>query len=292
MTKIEWTDKAWNPIIGGSKVSPACDNCYAERMAFRLAHNPKAPLEYKQVVNDFGNWKGKTSLVSSTLEKPLHWRKPCLVFVGSMTDLFHEDTPDEWLDRVFAIMARTHWHTFLVLTKRPKRAKAYLCDKDTPLRAETCLRHRRVTRKEKNIPDAIIHNGRLFPRWPLPNVWLGVIVEDQRIADEHIPILLDTPAAIRFVSVEQMLGPINLLGYINIPSHFEWEGTKELPVLDWVICRGRIGPGEKLMNPDWSRSLRVQCREAGVPFFFGHLPKEIKVPGDLLIRQFPEKHHD
>ena len=136
MTKIEWTDKTWNPIIGCSHISPACDHCYAERMAARLAQNPKAPTEYQRVVQPGKpwTWNGKTALVGSALDTPLHWRKPCRVFVGSMTDLFHPSTPFAWVNRVFEVMAGCPHITFQILTKRPERMREYVQRPSCPVR--------------------------------------------------------------------------------------------------------------------------------------------------------------
>jgi len=227
-TKIEWTDKTWNPIVGCSKVSPACDHCYAERMAARLAQNPHAPAAYQSVVQPGRpwTWNGKTALVESVLETPLHWRKPCRVFVGSMTDLFHPSTPFEWIDKIIDIMFCSPHITYQILTKRPER-----------------------------MHDYITHNMWLTND-PMEHVWFGVTVENQEQADKRIPVLLDTPAALRFVSIEPMLEGINLNngGMIN--------------GLDWVICGGETGPGARMMKASWAHNLRDQCVAAGVPFFF------------------------
>ncbi len=245
-------------MVGCSKISPACDHCYAERMAFRLAHNPKAPIAYR-VVTDAGTWNGQTALVESVLATPLRWRKPCRVFVGSMTDLFHPTVPDEWLDRVFAVMALTPHITYQVLTKRPERMRRYM---------EGC---------QRGASD-------IGGEFPWPNLWLGVTAENQARAEERIPVLLDTPAAVRFVSVEPMLGAVDLREYIKGERWF----TSDSPMyrwLDWVICGGESGPGARPMHPEWARGLRDQCQEAGVPFFF----KQWGEWGGLPYRLMAEK---
>lgn len=177
------------------------------------------------------------------LDAPLHWKKPRRVFVNSMSDLFHKDVPFEFVDQVFATMAWMQEHTFMVLTKRADRMEEFFNEAGNPSR-----------------------------RHILPNVWLGVSVENQQAADERIPLLLKTPAAVRFVSVEPMLRPVDITSYLNslyiignVPENTIYE-----PPLDWVICGGETGPNARPMHPDWARSLRDQCQAAGVPFFFKH----------------------
>jgi protein gp37 len=192
-TKIEWTDETWNPVTGCSKVSQGCKNCYAERLwpkveGARVKREGGAPRPFTHV-----------SVVPDRLTAPLHWTKPRLVFVNSMSDLFHEHVPDSFLDRVFAVMRRAHDHVFQVLTKRPERMLEYV---------STSGRDGRVFLAGQHVPFCAACD---LPRWPLPNVWLGVSVEDQATADERIPLLLQTPAAVRWISAEPLLGPIDLL---------------------------------------------------------------------------------
>ena len=259
-TKIEWTEETWNPIIGCSKVSPGCDNCYAERMACRLAHMDNR--NYQDVTGSnsnrtwFDNWNGKTAFVESALEKPLHWKKPRRIFVCSMGDLFHESVPFEWIDKVFAVMAICPHHTFQVLTKRPGRMLDYLSDPKTQIGIPGVCSSKTNTKIDLNKFFAAAG-------WPIKNVMLGVTAENQEQADKRIPILLQIPAAKRFVSVEPMLGPVDLEK--NISEHCL---IKPAAFLDWVICGGESGPGARPMYPDWVRSLRDQCKAAGVPFFF------------------------
>ena len=246
-TKIEWTDATWNPIVGCSVVSPGCTNCYAMR------------------------------LDEKALSQPLRWRRPRKIFVCAHSDLFHEATPDEWIDRVFAVMALCPQHTFQVLTKRPKRMRDYFSTCPPALRRAAVIdRMYEIMRAE--------HRGYFTAiAWPLPNVWLGVTAEDKTRADERIPDLLATPAAKRFVSVEPMLGALNLRRIRIAPNHHtiidalegyalteksSWSGSGcEHTKLDWVICGSESGPGARPMHPDWARSLRDQCAAAGVPFF-------------------------
>jgi protein gp37 len=267
-TRIEWADRTWNPITGCTKISEACQNCYAERMAKRLAGRcgyPKA--------NPF-----QVVYHSDKIDDPLRWRKPSRIFVCSMGDLFHEDVPEQMIGQVWNHMRLAPWHIYMILTKRPERMK-----------------------------DFFIRITNTFPNeYPAPYIWLGVTAENQQRADERIPILLQTPAAKRFVSIEPMLGPVDIArwlriswqcsgckGYFNGPyrnicpdcgregwwsgSHpFNGRNVSRGPIcpsqsgqgIDWVICGGETGPGARPMHPDWVRSLRGQCKSAEVPFFF------------------------
>ncbi|WP_285905498.1 phage Gp37/Gp68 family protein, partial [Pseudodesulfovibrio pelocollis] len=231
-----------------------------------------------------------TALVESVLATPLRWRKPCRVFVGSMTDLFHESVPDKWLDMLFARMAETTRITYQILTKRPQRMREYL---DSIGRRASVM----LARHEIYLPDYLkgtttdVEDG---TPWPLPNVWLGVTVEDQLRADERIPLLLDTPAAVRYVSYEPGLGAVDLDRiqteggtYHALSGSVGVEGRGQAPYrkLDWVICGGESGPGARPMHPEWARGLRDQCQEAGVPFFF----KQWGEWGDLPSRLMAEK---
>lgn len=237
-TAIEWCDVVWNPVTGCTKVSQGCKNCYAERMAKRF-------------------WKGRQfselQIHDERLDEPLHWWKPRRVFVNSMSDLFHPSVPTIWLDRVFFTMAIASQHTFLVLTKRPEIMRKYLSDFLTRARIDLLA----------EVP------WYMAQEWPLPNVWVGVSVEDQNAADERIPYLQQTPAAVRFVSCEPLLGPVDLEPYLDNAFIYETEHSGyTYPALDWVICGGESGPGARPMHPDWARSIREQCQAANVPFFF------------------------
>lgn len=222
--KIAWCTETWNPIIGCSHASPGCDHCYAERMAARqVAIGTRG---YAEVVEN-GRWNGRTALVKSELEKPLRWRNPHRVFVCSMSDLFHESVRFEWIERVIEVARQTPKHTYLLLTKRAMRLKIVL---DPHLRSDT------------------------FKHWPLPNVHVGVTIENQKQADARLRWLPQFPAAKRFVSVEPMLSHVDLSMY--------------LCDIDGVICGGESGPGARPVHPDWVRSLRDQCAEAGTKFMF------------------------
>lgn len=248
MTKIEWTEKTWNPIVGCSKVSPGCANCYAERMAKRLQAMGKPG--YYEVVNERGHWTGNVNLRYDLLDAPLHWRKPRMVFVNSMSDLFHPDVPDEFIAQVWAMMLSANWHTYQILTKRPERMAAL-------------------------IPNLFFNAGTGEP-YISPNIWLGVSVENQQAADERIPLLLQTPAAVRFVSCEPLLGKLHIADWLTERYGCGGEPANagcvecgwQLNKLGWVIVGGESCPDARPMHPDWARSLRDQCQAEGVPFFF------------------------
>jgi len=237
---IEWCDATINPAYGCTKCGAACDHCYAERLAARFSANPDVEHLVAGTVDASGHWTGKVNLWPERMEQALHWRKPRRIFVGSMTDLFHPAVPFEFLDRIFAVMAMASpQHTFMLLTKRPERMAEYLGYE---------YRRERIY-KASGESDAFCLD------WSLPNVWLGTTIWDQDSADRAVPILLSTPAAKRFVSVEPMLGPV------VIPAEL-------LARLAWVICGGETGPKARPMHPDWPRKLRDDCVAAGVPFFF------------------------
>jgi len=228
-SKIEWTDATWNPVRGCSVVSEGCRNCYAMQVAARFSGEGQAyeGLAYRN--SSGAHWTGKVRLVEEHLEDPLRWKRPRRIFVNSMSDLFHESLDEIDIGQVFGVMALAKQHTFQVLTKRPARMLSIL---ET---ARICFD---------------------FDE-PLPNVWLGVSVEDQKTADERIPLLMKTPAALRWLSAEPLLGPIDLE---SIPT---LEGS-----IDWVVVGGESGQGARPMHPDWVRSIGDQCVAAGVPFFF------------------------
>jgi len=307
VTGIQWTDRVWNPVRGCSRVSEGCRNCYAERIAARFSgpgkpfagfarreapHGPVHPhdLALWEPKDRVARWTGKVALVPEKLDEPLHWRKPSRVFVNSMSDLFHEKLSDGEIDQVFAVMAEAQRHTFQILTKRAERMRQYSVGHTLP--------------------------GCVW-KWPLPNVWLGVSVEDQTTADERIPLLLQTPAAVRFVSYEPALGPVDFHVYLST------DATEDCPAcgsvmgcdhgaLDWLIYGGESGPGARLNDIAWAESARDQCKEAGVAFFCKQLgaypiidPRYVRPratrflrdpkggdpeewPEDLRVREFPQ----
>lgn len=290
-TGIEWTDASWNPVVGCSLVSPGCTNCYAMGQAARIVRCSQGlgrDSSYDgtvETVKGRAVWTGKVALASEvTLTQPLRWKRPRRIFVNSMGDLFHEDVPDEWVDRVFAMMALAPQHTFQILTKRSARMRAYVTDPATVRRVYDIVCDLSLEQAANVIllarPEHAAHAppGRhiLLGAWPLPNVWKGTSAEDQRRADERIPDLLATPAAIRFVSAEPLLGPIDFtnLDHTGTCRSERVQGISALwkttlrPRLDWIIVGGESGPNVRPMHPDWARSIRDQCAAAGTAFFF------------------------
>lgn len=256
-TGIEWTDATWNPIVGCSIVSPGCTNCYAMSQAARIeAMAVGKPTHYAgtTVRSKAGAvWTGKVMMApESILMQPTRWQRPRRIFVNSMGDLFHESIPDEWIDRVFAVMAMAPQHTFQVLTKRAKRMRKWVGDPDDGY-GHINTYHRVLDRAEHMIDGDALADF-VAPPWPLPNVWLGVSAERQQEAYDRIPDLLATPAAVRFVSAEPLLGSIKF--------------GSALEKLDWVIVGGESGPDARPMHPDWARSIRDQCARYGTAFFF------------------------
>ena len=236
-SSIEWTDATWNVITGCTWKSRGCDNCYAAQLAAtRLRQHPSR----SGLVDGKGNWTGEVRFNGQWLDQPLRWRRPRRIFTVAHGDLFHEAVPDKWLDLVFAVIAQATQHTFQILTKRPGRARHYLSS---------------LQRRDS---------------YPWPHVWLGTSAEDQAAADARISMLALTPAVVRWVSLEPLLGPIDLsrisIGYpYAIDARYRSEGYGGL---HWVVAGGESGPGARPMHPDWVRSLRDQCIESGTPFFF------------------------
>ncbi|WP_374374424.1 phage Gp37/Gp68 family protein [Dongia sp.] len=309
-TDIEWTDRTWNVIRGCSRVSEGCRNCYAQGIAARF-NGPGQPYEglaTRRRGSDgkvIANWTGQTLFVDPLLLKPFKWKTPQFIFVNSMSDLFHETVTDDHLDQVFAVMALCPQHTFQILTKRPERMRDY---------CRSLGRHHsedRISLQIKRMVDAdMVSPGSGFfysagagIGWHIDNLWLGVSVEDQATADARVPILLDTPAALRWVSYEPALGPVNFTDITRPASDFDRmmpgfasvdrfslnaldgfhrieypgshgkvavarTGQASTPKLDWIVCGGESGPNARPSHPDWFRSLRDQCLAAGVPFLF------------------------
>ncbi|KTR02284.1 hypothetical protein NS365_21995 [Aureimonas ureilytica] len=246
-TPIEWTDATWNPITGCSVVSPGCTNCYAMKLAGSRLRNTPSRAGLTQETKGGSVWTGEVRFNGQWLDQPLRWRRPRMIFVCAHADLFHENVPDEWIDRVFAVMALAPQHQFQVLTKRPERMQDYCC------RADERGRHPSMTAAALMAATGRWNTPALdLGLWPLSNIWLGVSVEDHYRAAERIPILCETPAALRWVSAEPLLGAIHV----------------SLADIDWVVAGGESGAGARPMYPGWVRSLRDQCANAGIPFLF------------------------
>jgi protein gp37 len=283
-TNIEWTEATWNPVSGCTEVSPGCDHCYAKSVAERFRGTQGHYYEHGFDV----------TLRPDKLDLPLRWTKPKRIFVNSMSDLFHDQVPDEYIARVFAVMALAPQHTFQLLTKRHGRMRSLLGSDDFPMLVRRAMREFEPPVNHLEDPDpadggncgncaaGVAHAS--F-NWPLRNVWLGVSVENQQWADIRIPALLDTPAAVRFLSMEPLLGPVDLAAVPrpactcgerplkitaerSLPVHRTGCPATRYPWPDWVIVGGESGRGARPMHPGWARSLREQCTAAGVPFLF------------------------
>ncbi len=259
-TSIQWTDKTWNPTRGCSRVSPGCLNCYAESLAGRYSAygtKPDSPFTgFVTKVNGHASWTGKLGLIEDKLQDPLSWRKPCRVFVNSMSDLFHENLSDEEIDRVFAVMALCPQHTFQVLTKRADRMREYFSATVEFNGRQWPAALWRLT-LDANLRDKTTRQIGDQP-WPLPNVWLGVSVESPAYI-ERVQFLMETPAAVRFVSYEPALEGVDWEPWVK-PG---FDGRR----IDWLIVGGESGPDARPFNPDWARSSIEQCSRYKVPCF-------------------------
>ena len=276
-TGIEWTDATWNPVTGCAKVSAGCKHCYAERNWGRLQHLPAyAGRAFTDVATH-----------ADRLDQPIRWAKRRMIFVNSMSDLFHPAVPDDFIDSVFGIMWACLYgrneqdgHVFQVLTKRADRMRDYMSTDRREAWARAAVHHGGGID-----PDGIFDQTLSF-EGPHPRIWLGVSVEDQAAADERIPLLLDTPAAVRWISAEPLLGPVDLSpAYLPCPnaeyvimdpetggyeccSSCDYTGISNEIGIDWVVVGGESGPKARPMHPAWARSLRDQCAASGVPFLF------------------------
>ena len=262
---IEWTEATWNPTTGCTKVSPGCKNCYAKHQAWpRLCKNPKG-VYTGRVFED-------VQVHPERLDQPLRWTRPRRIFVNSMSDLFHEEISDDFIEQVFAVMALAPHHIFQVLTKRSERMKQFM--------GHSCREGfvrvvaRQMLGKDMNTPFP------QWPDWPLSNVWLGVSVENQETANERIPRLVETSAAVRWLSCEPLLGPIELF-HRNL--------------LHWVVVGGESGPKARPMESMWARSIRDQCFVYDVPFFmkqgsqnnWDNFKDLESFPSSLQVREYP-----
>lgn len=318
MSKIQWTDETWNPTIGCSKVSSGCKHCYAMSQAARIVamsrgRGQESPYENVVEMDDDGEptprWNRSALFLPERLDQPLRWRKPRRVFVDSMSDLFHEDISFEEIAAVYGVMAAARQHTFQVLTKRPGRAKEFFGWVQSE--ADQWGDGLPMTVLFSHVPEAVPAHiweplmeswvPEMDDRWPLPNVWLGVSAENQEAADERIPPLLECPAAVRFVSAEPLLGPIDFSthrGASGLPIYFAGDpedgplpivsgftgqiiGHRErqgwtrhdhtTPMLDWIIVGGESGADARPCAIEWVRSIVEQCDAASVPVFVKQL---------------------
>lgn len=290
-TGIQWTDATWNPTNGCSRVSPGCENCYAERFAGRFSAPGQRYEGLVRLGPNGARWTGKMVLTEKMLDQPLRWKRPRRIFVNSMSDLFHESLMDEQIDSVFAVMALAGRHTFQVLTKRADRMREYIASRSLSLNF--------WEKAARDIGWTLKFDGVGLCQFPLPNVWLGVSVEDQQRADERIPALLQTPAAVRFVSYEPALGPVDFSPWLW-PTHWRWDARHKTPeeavqagafaekgrqalvsahtcFVDWVIVGGESGPGARPFDLSWANSVVKQCKEAVAACFVKQLGSRVQV---------------
>lgn len=291
--KIDWLNmpgfkgETWNPFVGCTKVSPACKNCYAERMAFRI-NNMHPGTGYNKVISG-KKWNGQTHFIEPALDKPLHWRDPRMIFVCSMSDLFHENNSFENIDKIFGLFSQTPQHKYILLTKRPKQALEYFKWFGGQI-------------KEMGFDSIPSQSEEPLDYYkPLENVWIGATVEELKYTP-RIDDLLKIPAVVHFVSIEPMLSGMDISDYLHDSNCNEvrheagciCSEPREI-CLDWVICGGESGHNARSMNLDWVRSIKDQCEMAKVPFFFKQLSqadfKSFKdrdcFPLDLRINEFP-----
>ena len=247
-TEIEWTEATWNPVTGCTKVSAGCKHCYAERDWARLQHLPAyAGRAFSDVATH-----------ANRLDQPLRWQRPRRIFVNSMSDLFHADVPDDFIDLVFAVVSIADHHTFQVLTKRADRMRQYMNAPDRLARVRAA-----ALRLHSDVDEVAA-----VPVWPPRNAHLGVSVEDQDAADERIPLLLGTLAAVRWVSGEPLLGQVDVFSKMT-GELLHTSGDDYNPgCMDWIVVGGESGPKARPMHSQWARDLRDQCAAAGVPFLF------------------------
>lgn len=274
---IEWTDATWGPVRGCSRVSPGCENCYAERQANRFKAKG-LPYEGLVRLSKKGPaWTGVVRLIADQLDAPLRWKKPRRIFVNSMSDLFHEKLTNEEIAAVFGAMACCSRHTFQILTKRAKRMRewfAWIEDQGLEVMQREFWQH---TGRAGMVPW----------KWPLPNVWLGVSIENQQYANERMLDLLLTPAATRFVSYEPALGPVDFTAIDDMDTQTRWnalESTNDWRKLDWVIVGGESGPGARPFDIEWARSTIAQCRRARVACFVKQFGRRVRrvIPGSAF----------
>jgi protein gp37 len=276
-TSIEWTQVTWNPVTGCDRVSPGCDHCYAQALARRL--KAMGQRRYQADGNPRTSGPGfRVTLQPDALDLPLRRPRPARIFVNSMSDLFHRDVPDEYIAQVFAVMALAGRHTFQILTKRHSRMRSLLSDGNW--RMQVAVEMERI---QSYCLDRLPQD---VPLLPLPNTWIGVSAEDQRRADLRVPALAATPAAVRFISAEPLLGPL---------------GPVDLREIDWLIIGGESGPGARPLDPGWARDLIAACRHAGTAVFVKQLgtawarshglagqgARPDTWPADLRVREYP-----
>lgn len=313
-TDISWTQQTWNPIVGCSKVSKGCQNCYAETIANRMVKGlakGKTAEKYKGTISENGHWSGQLNFDEKTLLLPLKIKKPTMFFVNSMSDLFHENVPFEWIYKIFAVMALCPQHTFQVLTKRSERMVEYFdYISNTEIANVSCeiIFKNNLKNNLKNNPFDIFDKQNY--QLPLPNVWLGVSVENNKNL-HRVYDLFEVPAKVRFVSAEPLLENINFVEHQDEEDEFDvssnllagtWTGNDEglIAKLDWVIVGGESGFGARPCEISWVENIVTQCQTNEVPVFVKQLGtvlgkklgidhKEMsQFPKSLQVQEFPK----
>lgn len=288
-TGIQWTEATWNPIVGCSMVSPGCTNCYAMAMAGRIARmNHRSHYTgTTMMVKRKHVWTGRLFRAPNEIfYVPLAWSRARMIFANSMSDLFHESIPIEWIDEAFAVMWLAPHHLFQVLTKRSGRMREYFSDPQVFERiaeaSRKILREVKLNRLVRQMNE--LRKDKLDG--PLANVWLGVSAEDQTRANERVPDLLKTPATIRFVSAEPLLGPIDFeeVGDINALTGFDFDQETTCENLDWIIVGGESGLDARMMDIAWAGQIVQQCRDRDVKVF-------VKQLGDQPAVQLDDKNY-
>jgi len=264
-TKIEWCDHTFNPWVGCTKVSPACDHCYAEAWAKRTGHPelwaPGSKGTRRRTTP--ANWRQPLVWQRKRKAFGLGWRPR--VFCASLADVFDNQVPAAWRDDLWALIAETPSLDWLLLTKRPQNIR-------------------------KMLPGSCVEQlvGCDLPPWPWSNVWLGTTVENEWEAVRRLPYLLDAQARVRFLSMEPLLEPINLARAVEAAGGTFWPQPGRSPDLHWVIVGGETGGGARPMDPSWARAIQIQCQVAGIPFFLKQMTRKAPIPELLMVREFPE----
>lgn len=299
-TAISWTDETWNPTRGCRPVSPGCANCYAQEQAAAVNRRFRGlgkPEPYAGLVEIRGKgerpmWTGAGRFASERLGDPLRWRAPLRVFVDSMSDLFFEEFSNEQIAAVFGVMAAAPQHTFQVLTKRPERMLDWFRWVEEQGDRSPCIREAYcwLAGNNEGLRWASMLSPAVDGPWPLPNVWLGVSVENQKVADDRIPVLLETPAAVRFLSMEPLLEDVSIWAFLKTTLRDESLaalGSPPMPGIDWVIAGAESGARARPAAFPWFRNLRDQCAAARVPFFLKQAERTpgFYISGELAVAQ-------
>lgn len=311
-TKIPYATDSWNPYVGCTHVSPACDNCWAEDMAARIIRMNPNLKKYLDVTEN-GAWTGNIGVDPDEFLKPFTWKKPRRIFVCDMGDVFYIHVPFDLIDKLMSVIALLPQHTFLILTKRPGIMKKYFdTDKEKLIERWADQTYELGVSDNKDDTDAPACwvNNRLDTEWPMKNLWLGVTCENQNMANYRIPILLHTPASKRFVSYEPALGPIDFTRITTLEfcgtkvyhslhgmSYFQDidDSSSDTPCnkLDWIIMGAESGPKRREMNIEWAETVKNQCERHNIPFFFkqkfiGRKKIEMPILSGKVYDQIPQ----